>query len=236
MRVYISLFIIFIFSSCLYDTQSIKSLNSDSFELLLNDTKSSKILDVRTPEEFLSGNLEGSQNINFYDKDFLKQVKSSFSSNDSIYIYCRSGGRSFKAAKILEKEGFKYIFNLKGGIISWQENGNRIIKKEDSNILEISLLEFKEILSENESVLVDFGAPWCGPCKKMEPIIKEIEQENIFDQVIFINIDYIEQDLRDFCKIRQKQSIPLFMIFRDGKETFRHLGLISKEDLINVIN
>lgn len=231
MRVYIYLFIIFIFSSCLYDTQSIKSLNPDDFELLLSDTKSSKILDVRTPEEFLSGNLEGSQNINFYDEDFLKKVTSSFSSNDSIYIYCRSGGRSFKAAKILEKEGFKYIFNLKGGIISWKQKGNRIIKKESSQNLEISLNDFQEILSKNETVLVDIGAPWCGPCKEMYPIIKEIEKENIFDHVIFIDFDS-NKDLRDFYNIIK---IPTFIIFRDGEQIFRHLGTLSKQDLINKI-
>ena len=98
------------------------------------------------------------------------------------------------------------------------------------------MLEFKEVLSKNESVLVDVGAPWCGPCKKMEPIIKEIEQENIFDQVIFINIDDIDKDLRDFYKIRKGVQVPLFIIFRDGKENFRHFGEISKEDLINAIN
>ena len=136
-----------------------------------------------------------------------------------------------KAAKILEKEGFKYIFNLKGGIISWKQKGNRIIKKESSQNLEISLNDFQEILSKNETVLVDIGAPWCGPCKEMYPIIKEIEKENIFDHVIFIDFDS-NKDLRDFYNIIK---IPTFIIFRDGEQIFRHLGTLSKQDLINKI-
>ena len=78
MKPYIILIILFIFSSCSYDTNSIKNLNADNFKLLLEENNSSKILDVRTPEEFLSGYLEGSENINFHDKNFLKIVRNYF--------------------------------------------------------------------------------------------------------------------------------------------------------------
>ncbi len=84
------------------------------------------ILDVRTPEEFNSGRIENSENINFYSSDFKEQL-SKLDKNKVYLVYCRSGSRSAKAVKIMEELGFKKVYNVEGGIISWKKNNLPLI-------------------------------------------------------------------------------------------------------------
>lgn len=79
-----------------------------------------QLIDVRTPEEFAEGHIEGAKNINFHSNDFLSQF-SKLDRNKPLYIYCKSGNRSGKAAKELSGMGFKKIIDLKGGYLAWKE-------------------------------------------------------------------------------------------------------------------
>jgi phage shock protein E len=71
------------------------------------------LVDVRTPEEYGSGHLKYSQNINFKSDDFKKQV-SKLDKNKTVYLYCRTGNRSGKAADTLRALGFKTAYNIGG--------------------------------------------------------------------------------------------------------------------------
>lgn len=79
-----------------------------------------QLVDVRTPEEFEEGHIEGAENINFHSEDFLEQFKDMDKSRP-LYIYCRSGNRSGKAAEQLLAMGFEEVIDLKGGFLSWSE-------------------------------------------------------------------------------------------------------------------
>lgn len=81
---------------------------------LQSDSSNSLLIDVRTPKEYAEGKIGDAINVNFYDSDFYEQV-SKLDNSKTAYIYCRSGGRSGKAAKIFEEHGFKKIVDLKGG-------------------------------------------------------------------------------------------------------------------------
>ena len=72
------------------------------------------LLDVRTPEEFEEGHLDQAVNINWFDTDFAKQTQS-LDKEKPIYVYCKLGGRSAKAAKVLDSLGFKNVVDLTGG-------------------------------------------------------------------------------------------------------------------------
>ncbi len=74
-----------------------------------------QIIDVRTPEEFEAGNIEGSINIDFLAEGFLDKMNEHLNKDETIYIYCKSGGRSAKAAALLEADGFREIIELKTG-------------------------------------------------------------------------------------------------------------------------
>lgn len=86
-----------------------------------------QLVDVRTPEEYSEGHIKNSTNINFYDDDFGDQM-SKLDKNKEIYIYCRSGGRSGKASKQLEKLGFTKVYDLEGGFLNWQKNNLEVEK------------------------------------------------------------------------------------------------------------
>ena len=105
--------------------------NTNAYEVLSYDDFKNQIskndvllFDVRTMEEFNSGHLKGSVNIDFYDEKlfdrFFKKVKKS----EPIYIYCRSGNRSQKSSEILKKLGFVKIYDLEGGYKNWINKSN----------------------------------------------------------------------------------------------------------------
>lgn len=85
------------------------------------------IIDIRTPEEFSQGHIEGAININYYDSNFMDQI-AKYDKNQPIFIYCRSGNRTTSASKKAADFGFKEIYDLEGGILYWMKNNNEIVK------------------------------------------------------------------------------------------------------------
>ncbi len=85
------------------------------------------VLDVRTPEERMFGYIEGSDNIDFYDKNFRSEIEKLDRSKNYI-VYCASGGRSSKTVRMMEEIGFTNCYNLNGGFGEWEKLGMRVIK------------------------------------------------------------------------------------------------------------
>lgn len=98
------------------------NLNVQQFQEKMKD-KNAIILDIRTPEEFKTGHIKGSYNIDFYD-NFLEQIRK-LNKNKNYLLYCRSGNRSGTALKIMSKAGFKNVYHLKNGILSWNKPLNK---------------------------------------------------------------------------------------------------------------
>lgn len=80
-----------------------------------------QLVDVRTPGEHAKGAIENSVNINYHDRDFAEQVAGKLDKNKPVMLYCAGGVRSAKAAKILEKQGFKEIYDLENGYGGWEK-------------------------------------------------------------------------------------------------------------------
>lgn len=85
------------------------------------------IIDIRTPEEYANGHIDGAININLFDKTFYNQI-SKLDKSKPIYMYCRSGSRSRSASKKIANLGFENVYDLQGGIIYWARNNYKIIK------------------------------------------------------------------------------------------------------------
>jgi rhodanese-related sulfurtransferase len=102
-------------------------LNSEEFKNLVSKPGVA-LLDVRTPAEYAEGHLENAQLIDFQAADFADQV-SGLDHDGSYAIYCRSGKRSSGAIELMRSLGFKNLFNLTGGILEWQERGNKVVLK-----------------------------------------------------------------------------------------------------------
>ncbi|WP_298995607.1 rhodanese-like domain-containing protein [Flagellimonas sp. S174] len=84
--------------------------------------KDVQLVDVRTPKEYEDGHIDDAVNFNVKDKKkFLEQIQS-LSKETPVYLYCKSGVRSKKAAELLKKEGFSTVFDYSGGYEDWKEN------------------------------------------------------------------------------------------------------------------
>ena len=84
------------------------------------------VLDVRTPEEFAAGHIDGAVNIDFYAADFQMQL-GELDRNASYVMYCRSGNRSATTATIMRGLEFTEVDEIDGGILSWVETGLPVV-------------------------------------------------------------------------------------------------------------
>ncbi len=91
-------------------------------------TKDVHLVDVRTSSEFQQGFIENAINIDFTSPNFQTELNK-LDNTKPIVVYCRSGRRSGISTNNLVKAGFTEIYDLKGGIISWQKKGQKLIKK-----------------------------------------------------------------------------------------------------------
>jgi rhodanese-related sulfurtransferase len=81
-----------------------------------------QLIDVRSEEDFGVSHLKNAQNICVTKDDFKERVKG-LDKNKPVYVYCKAGGRSAQAAKILTDMGFVKVFDLQGGLTNWKEKG-----------------------------------------------------------------------------------------------------------------
>lgn len=105
---------------------NINSVSAPEFDKEIK-ADSVQLLDVRTPQEYAEGHIDGALNINVQSDDFQQMAEKELSKDSTILVYCRSGRRSMDAAEKLTKLGYKVI-NLKGGIIEWKEDGLPVTK------------------------------------------------------------------------------------------------------------
>ncbi|MET0760597.1 MAG: thioredoxin [Flavobacterium sp.] len=91
---------------------------------------------------------------------------------------------------------------------------------------------FSDLINSDKPVLVDFFATWCGPCKALAPILKDVKAE-LGDNVSIIKIDVDKnQGLAEQYQVR---GVPTMLLFKNGQQLWRQSGVLSKNDLVNII-
>lgn len=98
-----------------------------------------------------------------------------------------------------------------------------------AELLQVTDASFQtDVIEHNGTFVLDFWAPWCGPCRMMEPILKELADEQSEVAIGQLNVDENPQTAQTF----EVMSIPTFIIFKDGKVAKRLTGAMPKAKLL----
>ena len=90
----------------------------------------------------------------------------------------------------------------------------------------------QEVVESDKIVLVDFWAPWCGPCRNLSPVIDEIAEERADIKVGKVNID----ENKDLARQFKVMAIPTILVFKNGEEVNRGVGPENKEEVLELLN
>tara|TARA_B100001175_G_scaffold317838_1_gene336831 strand:+ start:1044 stop:1412 length:369 start_codon:yes stop_codon:yes gene_type:complete len=113
--------IIILFITCESNKGEFKLLEYKLYKSHI-ENNSVQLIDVRTPEEYNLGHINGAVNIDYKNENIFYRSFKKLDKSKSVYLYCRSGNRSKKSADILIELGFSRIYDLKGGFIEWNLN------------------------------------------------------------------------------------------------------------------
>jgi rhodanese-related sulfurtransferase len=227
MKLYLlkSLVLFFLFTSCIGQTsKNIQTISPKAFADKIKETPEAAILDVRTPEEFAAEHIDNADNINWNGDNFVVKTDK-YDKTKPVFVYCLSGGRSKKASEKLESLGFTTIYELQGGIMKWNAAG---FAKPNSKIIGICSQEYTDLLNSDKKVLISFYAPWCAPCKKMEPYLLKMQKE-MSDRVLLIRLNADEN--KTMLSELKIDGLPALFLYKNKELIWKHSGYISEEEL-----
>ncbi|UPZ15338.1 thioredoxin domain-containing protein [Flavobacterium humidisoli] len=208
--------------------ESHSSLSLDSFYSKIKSQKNPQIVDARTPDEFALNHIEGAVNFNLQSENYAQSI-AKLDKSKPVFIYSIGAGRSVALEKELLKNGFSEAYSLEGGIANWIGNGKPFYSNLKSKL---SLAEFNKIIADNKTVLVDIGSKYCGPCKKVKPVLETIRSE------YGTNLKIVEIELEDspqvIADLKTVKVFPTLILYQNGKIVFKKEGINDLKNEVDV--
>jgi rhodanese-related sulfurtransferase len=210
------------------NTQQTQTISASQFKAAIAKP-GVQILDVRTAGEFQSGHIQNALQANWNDAKEFQDRTQHLDKSKPVYVYCQAGGRSAAAQSFLTEKGYTVV-NLEGGMSNWKMN--QLPVEGNANAVQMRVADFDKVIAENKMVLVDIGATWCPPCRKMQPTVDQIKKEqgsNLYFLAVDGGVDM------DVMKHLQFESLPTFIIYKNGKEVWRKQGIVAAEEFQKVL-
>lgn len=238
----IALFSVSVFS-CKSEAENVKTVPATEFQQKVSKEGTTQLVDVRTPEEFSAGHIEGAKNYNIEDPSFETNV-ASLDKNKPVFVYCKAGGRSSTAANKLREMGFTEVYELEGGMTSWKNKDMPLAQNTATGAVDDEMevkkpteseagaaftkAEFDKLISENPVVVVDFSATWCGPCKQLSPVLAKLEKEFVGK----VKVQKIDVDLsEDLAREMGVEGIPYVVKYVNGQKANEMIGFNGEAGL-----
>ncbi len=232
-RTYLFIALSILLGACSNGQNNTTSLTATAFSEKMKQSNQAIIVDVRTPGEYAEGHIANAHNIDYNGADFDAQI-AALDKTKEYLVYCLSGGRSSSAANKMRNAGFTKVYELQGGIMKWRAAKlPEVSTTTEAKTNGLSKEQFEQLLNTDKTVLVDFYADWCAPCKKMKPAIEEIAQE-IKDKVVVVKIN--ADDNKSLLDLLQIDELPTLQIYRNKKATWTNIGLTTKEEIVKALN
>lgn len=222
-RIFSFVISLMLFTACSSNAQN--SVSIDEFEKAIN-TGTVQILDVRTAGEYNSGYIKKSLQADWNNRAQFDDRTQHLDKSKPVYVYCASGARSDRAAAALRAKGFTAI-NMEGGLNAWKKAGKPVVGA--TNEGKINNEQYLKYTDRQGLVLIDFGAEWCPPCKKMEPVIAEVKKKG------GVMVQYVDgganADLMNQYKV---EAMPTFILYKNGREVWRKQGIVTLDEFEQV--
>ncbi|MEJ7768536.1 MAG: thioredoxin domain-containing protein [Chitinophagaceae bacterium] len=221
----VTFMILFVAFTLGMQAQKNTTLSPDEFEKSIIQPQV-QLLDVRTSGEFKNRHIKNAMQADWNDADQFKDRIQYLDKSKPIMIYCASGGRSHAAAEWLRNNGYNSVQELKGGMTAWNTQDKPT--EGLSSVKQMNKNEYNNLLNSHGTIMIEFGAPWCPPCKKMEPVLNQLEAE-LKTSFKLIKIDGgIHTDIMKQVGV---DALPVFIIYKNGKETWRKKGIADIGEL-----
>jgi len=227
---------LFLFLTVIAQGQSslIVQAGSEQFNMLTAQ-QSGILLDVRTKSEFKNGHLPEAGNLNYYALDFRKKLIL-LPRDQPIYLYCNTGYRSEKAAEILIKNGYTEVYNLQHGIMEWELLNMPVVVEPDARPdtdNKMTPEQYHAILATDLPVFFDFYAPWCGPCRKMMPMIDSLMVKyHPRIKIHKINVDASKKLVKELKLL----GVPYLVMLNNGEVRYSKNGSATRSELTSLFD
>ena len=124
----------------------------------------------------------------------------------------------------------KYLIIICSIVLALTTNAQSKQEKGQGKVVKVTATNYNQEIAEG-IVIVDYWAPWCGPCRKLEPILKSLAAEKN-NKIGKLNVD----ENKSFTTAKKISTIPTMLIYKNGKEVEHLTGLYTKEELTKILD